>query len=61
MQVGATATVRDCGQRELAQKFADRTGLQIEVKHFPTGTSKWNKIEHKLFSFITRQTGEGIH
>ena len=39
-------------KREL-QKFADRTGLQIEVKHFPTGTSKWNKIEHKLFSFIT--------
>jgi len=36
------------------QKFADRTGLTITVCHFPPGTSKWNKIEHRLFSFITR-------
>jgi Rhodopirellula transposase DDE domain len=35
------------------QKLADETGLQIEVCHFPPGTSKWNKIEHRLFSFIT--------
>jgi hypothetical protein len=35
------------------QKLADQTGLQIEVCHFPPGTSKWNKIEHRLFSFIT--------
>jgi hypothetical protein len=35
------------------QKFADQSGLEIEVCHFPPGTSKWNKIEHRLFSFIT--------
>ena len=35
------------------QKLADETGLAIEVCHFPPGTSKWNKIEHRLFSFIT--------
>jgi transposase len=36
------------------QKLADETGLEIVVRHFPPGTSKWNKIEHRLFSFITR-------
>ena len=36
------------------QKLADDTGLQITVCHFPPGTSKWNKIEHRLFSFISR-------
>lgn len=35
------------------QRFADRTGLTIQVHHFPPGTSKWNKIEHRLFSFIS--------
>ena len=35
------------------QKLADETGLTISVSHFPPGTSKWNKIEHCLFSFIT--------
>ena len=35
------------------QKLADQTELEIEVCHFPPGTSKWNKIEHRLFSFIT--------
>src|SRR3989344_5749709 len=35
------------------QKFADKTGLSITVCHFPPGTSKWNKIEHKMFSFIS--------
>ena len=37
---------------ELA-KLATETGLEITVAHFPPGTSKWNKIEHRLFSFIT--------
>jgi hypothetical protein len=32
----------------------DETGLRIAVSHFPPGTSKWNKIEHRLFSFITQ-------
>ncbi len=36
------------------QRFADRSGLEIYVCHFPPGTSKWNKIEHRLFSFITQ-------
>ena len=35
------------------QKFADQTGLTVSVCHFPPGTSKWNKIEHRLFSFIS--------
>ncbi len=35
------------------QQFADRTGLAISVSHFPPGTSKWNKIEHRLFCHIT--------
>jgi len=35
------------------QKLADETRLGIDVCHFPPGTSKWNKIEHRLFSFIT--------
>ena len=35
------------------QKFADETGLSLSVCHFPPGTSKWNKIEHRLFSFIS--------
>ena len=35
------------------QRFADHTGLTIHVLHYPPGTSKWNKIEHRLFSFIT--------
>jgi hypothetical protein len=34
------------------QRLADRTGLAITVCHFPPGTSKWNKIEHRLFSHI---------
>jgi hypothetical protein len=36
------------------QKLADRLHLPITVCHFPPGTSKWNKIEHRLFSFITQ-------
>jgi hypothetical protein len=36
------------------QKLSDETGLEISVCHFPPGTSKWNKIEHRLFSFITQ-------
>lgn len=35
------------------QGWADQTGLSIHVCHFPPGTSKWNKVEHRLFSFIS--------
>ena len=36
------------------QALADELGLTLNVCHFPPGTSKWNKIEHRLFSFITQ-------
>jgi transposase len=36
------------------QKLADETGLEIAVCHLPPGTSKWNKIEHRLFSYISQ-------
>ena len=36
------------------QRLADETGLILEVCHYPPGTSKWNKIEHRLFCHITR-------
>jgi hypothetical protein len=35
------------------QELADKTNLRLHVCHFPPGTSKWNKIEHRLFSHIT--------
>ena len=37
-----------------SQKIADETGLNISICHFPPGTSKWNKIEHRMFSYITQ-------
>lgn len=44
------------------QKFADETGMIMEVCHYPPGTSKWNKIEHRLFCHITRNwQGEPLH
>jgi len=36
------------------QKLSNETGLLLEVCHFPPGTSKWNKIEHRLFSYIAQ-------
>jgi len=36
------------------QEFADSSGLAVHVNHLPPGTSKWNKIEHRLFSFISQ-------
>lgn len=60
---GSTLTITaDCGgsngyrvrawKWHLAQLAAE-TGLAITVLHYPPGTSKWNKIEHRLFSFIS--------
>jgi Rhodopirellula transposase DDE domain len=44
------------------QRLADETGLQIGVCHFPPGTSKWNRIEHRLFSYITiNWRGKPLH
>src|ERR1700729_267526 len=43
------------------QKFADETGLTITVCHYPPGTRKWNKIEHRLFCHITQnETFHGL-
>jgi transposase len=50
---GSNGSRRRLWKLEL-QKLADETGLDISVCHFPPGTSKWNKIEHRLFSFITK-------
>ena len=36
------------------QRLANETGLELKVHHFPPGTSKWNKIEHRLFSYISK-------
>ena len=36
------------------QQFADRTRLEVVVSHFPRGASKWNKVEHRLFCYITK-------
>src|SRR5512143_4137618 len=44
------------------QELADETGLEIGVCHFPPGTSKWNRIEHRLFSYITiNWRGKPLH
>jgi len=52
--MAAAATVRacDCG-RSNCKKLVDELGVPITVCYLPPGTSKWNKIEHRLFSFIT--------
>ena len=42
----------DPATHEALQRWADEVGLCIWVSHFPPGTSKWNKIEHRLFSHI---------
>jgi hypothetical protein len=36
------------------QQFVNRTRLEVEVSHFPPGTSKWNKVEHRLFCYIAK-------
>jgi len=50
---GSNAARSRLWKREL-QRFADRSGLAVSVSHFPPGTSKWNKIEHRLFCHITQ-------
>ncbi len=40
--------------KKCLEDFATETGLEIRVSHFPPGTSKWNKIEHRLFSCISK-------
>jgi len=60
---GSNPDHTDCGgssgarvrlwKREL-QRFADETGLVVTVAHLPPGTSKWNRIEHRLFAYISQ-------
>lgn len=40
-------------KRQLQQQLAERFGLEVMVCHYPPGTSKWNPIEHRLFSFVS--------
>ncbi|MGH7436900.1 MAG: ISAzo13-like element transposase-related protein, partial [Polyangiaceae bacterium] len=39
--------------KQQLQRFADELNITVHVSHFPPGTSKWNKVEHRLFSFIS--------
>lgn len=50
---GGSNGYRTRGWKHELQKFADESGLRVQVSHFPPGTSKWNKIEHRLFCYIT--------
>ncbi len=51
---GGSNGYRSRAWKHRLQQFADETGVRIHVSHFPPGTSKWNKIEHRLFCHITR-------
>ena len=51
---GGSNSAINKGWKVHLQKLANKTGLEITVCHYPTGTSKWNKIEHRMFSFITQ-------
>src|SRR6266568_5161303 len=51
---GGSNSSRNRLWRVCLQTLADNLGLRLEVCHFPPGTSKWNKIEHRLFCFISK-------
>ena len=51
---GGSNSYRSRAWKVHLQKLADETGLEISVCHFPPGTSKWNKIEHRMFCHITQ-------
>jgi hypothetical protein len=50
---GGSNGARSRRYKQRLQQFADRTGLEVTVCHYPPGTSKWNPIEHRLFSQIS--------
>jgi transposase len=50
---GGSNSYRSHVWKHQLQRVADKLGLAIHVSHFPPGTSKWNKVEHRLFSFIS--------
>jgi hypothetical protein len=41
-------------RKKQLQEFANITGVETHISHFPPGTSKWNKIEHRMFCFISK-------
>jgi len=49
---GGSNAARNRAWKYYLQQFSDEAGLEIVVGHYPPGTSKWNKIEHRMFSFI---------
>ncbi len=51
---GGSSSSRTCLWKVALQELSDKLGLCLEVCHFPPGTSKWNKIEHRMFCHITR-------
>jgi hypothetical protein len=51
---GGCNNVRRRLWKKQLQDFANITGLEVHVSHFPPGTSKWNKIEHKMFCYISK-------
>jgi hypothetical protein len=50
---GGSNAARNRAWKYYLQHFSDETGLEVVVGHYPPGTSKWNKIEHRMFSFIS--------
>jgi Rhodopirellula transposase DDE domain len=50
---GGSNSYRSHVWKQQLQRVADKLGMSIRVSHFPPGTSKWNKVEHRLFSFIS--------
>ena len=57
--VAVMATAFGCGRWEF-QHWANEAGLDVTVCHYPPGTSKWNKIEHRLFSEGARRIGGAV-
>jgi len=51
---GSNGSQRGAWKQEIQRQLCDRLGLQITVCHYPTGASKWNPIEHRLFSEISK-------
>lgn len=51
---GGSNSIRGRLWKQQLSKFANETGLEVHVSHFPCGTSKWNKIEHRMFCYISK-------
>jgi hypothetical protein len=54
---GSNGAQRGAWKQELQRQLCDRLGLSVTVSHYPSGASKWNPIEHRLFSQICRKLG----